>query len=505
MKTLKKLTVVLASGLALMACDNFGDINVDPNNSTKLDTRYLLVRSEMGTSYAQYASLYNPWEQVMPGYYSENTNAQATLLNQNYSSTKDYYDIFLYNLEHIIRLAKAGDAGAQALGDLKAQEAIAETLRGFFFMHLTDAFGKLPYSEAMQGKSHHFAPKYDTQEFIYTDLDKRLSEAYKLLNTSTGHIEKQFDIIYGGSLSKWKKLNASIRMMMAIKLSDVAPEVGKERFLRAYNDGGIVANADNMKRPFLREDENQNLMYKNYELDKRKNFAPSQIVINHLLSLNDPRVATIAALSAEGSDYRGFTFGVDRATAGSEANKKSLFHPNLYTQTTPAELVTATHILLIEAEAALRGWITADYKTLYKEAITLAWENHGIDASFTLPEKLVKTQADKLKPMIDVSQYLAQPDVAMTGNQEDDLKKIVLQRWLNNFNRDGIEGWSDWRRFQIPEDLRPGPGAALDKMPQRRLYDVDDYGASLEQYNEAIKDQPNTEHTRVWWDVKDNN
>ena len=183
----------------------------------------------------------------------------------------------------------------------------------------------------------------------------------------------------------------------------------------------------------------------------------------------------------------------------------SLMHPRLYAQDAPAELVTATHIKLIEAEAALRGWITADYKALYSEAIKLAWLNNGITDAYTLPAGLVATQADKLKPMIKVDSYLAQAEVALTGDKTSDLNKIALQRWINNFNRDGIEAWSDWRRLEVPADVKPGPGAQLNKMPQRRLYDPDDYGASRAQYEIAVKNQPDLVTTRVWWDVKDNN
>lgn len=503
MLTIKKISLGLVLGLALGSCGDFDNINIDPNTSTKLDARFLLLRSEMGASAVMYNGLYNPWEQIMPGYFSENSNAQATLLQQNYSSSKDYYRLYIANLEHVLRLAKAKDPSAHRLGNLNNQIAIAETLRAFFYMHITDVFGKVPYTDALQGAQGNFEPKYDEQELIYDDLEKRLTEAYKLFATD-GSVSATYDIIYRGNIAKWKKLNASIRMMMAIKLSDVAPEKGKARFAQAYADGGLQTNADNMNRPYLTEDASANLMYKNYVIDNRRNFAPSQIIINHLLELNDPRVSTIADLS-KSNDYRGFTFGISRAGANAESGKMSLMHPRLYAQDAPAELVTATHIKLIEAEAALRGWITADYKVLYNEAIKLAWLNNGITDTYTLPAGLVATQADKLKPMIKVDSYLAQPEVALTGDKASDLNKIALQRWINNFNRDGIEAWSDWRRLEVPADVKPGPGAQLNKMPQRRLYDPDDYGASRTQYEIAVKNQPDLVTTRVWWDVKDNN
>ena len=106
MLTIKQISLGLVLGLALGSCGDFDNINIDPNTSTKLDARFLLLRSEMGASTVMYNGLYNPWEQIMPGYFSENSNAQATLLQQNYSSSKDYYRLYIANLEHVLRLLR---------------------------------------------------------------------------------------------------------------------------------------------------------------------------------------------------------------------------------------------------------------------------------------------------------------------------------------------------------------------------------------------------------------
>ena len=48
MLTIKQISLGLVLGLALGSCGDFDNINIDPNTSTKLDARFLLLRSEMG-------------------------------------------------------------------------------------------------------------------------------------------------------------------------------------------------------------------------------------------------------------------------------------------------------------------------------------------------------------------------------------------------------------------------------------------------------------------------
>ena len=175
-------------------------------------------------------------------------------------------------------------------------------------MHLTDALGMLPYSEALKGDDGNFTPKYDTQEFIYTDLDKELAEAYSQFNEN-GTLSKDYDILYNGNISYWKKLNASIRMMMAIKLSDVAPDTGKERFSRAYTDGGMTDNTERLEYKYLAESANENPLYNNIVVQGREDFAPSKTLLDQLIAYKDPRLEAYADPNSEG-EYEGIPFGI---------------------------------------------------------------------------------------------------------------------------------------------------------------------------------------------------
>ena len=138
--------------------------------------------------------------------------------------------------------AEKGKPAIVQFGDNANQIAVARTLMGFIYMHLTDALGPLPYTEAFQAGEENFTPVFDSQETIYAKLDADLREAYNLFNES-GSLSTA-DILFDGDIRAWKKLNASTRMMLAIKLADVDPAEGRSRFAQAYADGGIEEKVD---------------------------------------------------------------------------------------------------------------------------------------------------------------------------------------------------------------------------------------------------------------------
>ena len=261
-KNMKWAAFALAGVLSLTSCDDFGDINIDPNNPTQPETRYLFTYACKRVYTFSWNGTYNPWTQMFPMYIAERQNVQYGTFSVRDFATQNYYIENIQNLETIIDLnsdPETVDAGnVIELGSTDNQIAAARTLKAFYYMHLTDALGMLPYSEALQGLEGNFMPKYDTQEFIYEDLDRDLREAYAQFDES-GTLNDTYDILYAGDIAKWKKLNASLRMMMAIKLSDVDPAAGRERFAQAYADGGIEDNADRLEYKFLSEEANEKI------------------------------------------------------------------------------------------------------------------------------------------------------------------------------------------------------------------------------------------------------
>lgn len=515
MKFFKTLAIAATAFVTIFTSCNmgdFGDLNVSPNKPSEAYTSMLFTYS------ARYVRIftmntysYDPWTQLRTGYLSEAKNNQYGGMTTTTSfSTNNYYLYVIKNLNTIVEMNEdeetRNDVSVISFGDNANQIAVARTLRAFFFMTLTDILGPLPYSDAFKGESEdNWEPKFDSQEDIYAGLDADLREAYSQFDTS-GSLSSA-DIIYNGDVSKWKKFNATLRMMMAIKMADVDPVNGKERFAQAYQDGIITEVADGFHYTFDSNSAAYAWMYyignMNYS-GRSLSFVPNKVIVDALKEYQDPRMFSYFTLdgyrgTVEGDPtdfeaYKGVPFGlasndeVVSAAAGCCSVAASYCEP----QATYG-VITAARSLLVAAEAAELGWIDADPKALYEA---------GIRASFDF-------QSTYHTAVSGVDEYLASDKVTLSADKDTAIDQIVMQRFLAGFMTDGIEAWSDWRRFNIPVlPIYEGQtDNGVEVYPYRLSYSDTDKQYNVVNSQEAIDKYLNGNDgmwERVWWDVADN-
>src|SRR5690606_8048201 len=115
----------------------------------------------------------------------------------------------LRNVEKLRFEAERQDAPEYYLG-------LVKFFRAYLFVQATQKVGDIPYSEALKADENILTPKYDSQRDIYIDVLKELDEANDLI-PATGTITG--DIIFGGSLLKWKKLVNTFRLRVLMSLS----------------------------------------------------------------------------------------------------------------------------------------------------------------------------------------------------------------------------------------------------------------------------------------------
>ena len=515
MKYIKSLAVAaLALTTSMSSCDmgDFGDINVDPTLPGEGYTSMMFTYTARSTrNFIMNSSSYDPWTQLWTGYLAESKNNQygGLMTTVNYS-TRDWYRYNIKNLNTIIELNENEETKSKvsviSFGDNQNQIAVAKTLRAFLYMTLTDILGPIPYSEAFKGESDDiWEPKFDSQESIYAALDKELQEAHAQFNTN-GSLSSA-DILYNGDVSKWKKLNASIRMMMAIKMADVDPTNGKARFAKAYADGGMTEVEDGFHYTFDSNSSAYSWMYYTGNASYSAaglNFVPNLVIVEALKEHKDPRMFSYFTLDGykgkvEGDPkdfnaYKGVGFGHDSEASVVDAAVGccSVAYSYCEPQATYG-IITAARSLLVAAEAAQLGWIDADPKALYEA---------GIRASFDF-------QAKYHTAVSGVDEYIASEKVALSSDKETALQQIVMQRFLAGFMTDGIESWSDWRRYNIPvlPMLPVHEINLIDIYPYRMQYADVDKESNEENVNEAISTWlggNDDRWSRVWWDVKDN-
>ena len=507
------LLSVLTAVVLVTACNpaDFGDINKDPNNPSTAFTNYLFTSAATYVPYFVLGSAtngYDPWQQEWPGYISESKNNQYGPLatTVEYTTVSTIYLYALRNLKQIIEMNEDEDqksgSNVLAFGSNDNQIAVAKTLSAFYYMSLTDIIGPICFTEALKGKSDDiWTPKYDSQDVVYAGLDTMLKEAYAKFNENED-LSGDADILYGGSVSKWKKFNASLRMLLAIKMSDVDPANGKTRFAAAYSDGGMVSNADSFMYTY--DDLTWNRLYYWVSPDYSGagfNAVPNMFIVEQMKALKDNRM--FKYFDIEGyrgarpedkfprdsyDSFYGVPFGLSTNDAvNAWTSVCCSINSSLLGMSATVPVIPAARVLLVEAEAAARGWISADAKALYEAGISASFDQWGASGA---------------------DAYIVSEGVAFDSSKA--IEQIAIQRWIASYMSDGVEAWADWRRLDIPK-MPVGPGAkdsGNTHYPDRlRFYTDTDVAYNNANYLEAVKTlrggEDNTT-SRLWWDVEPN-
>lgn len=476
MKKLSYIFILLAgvTGLSLNSCTKFSDsINKNPNLPDTFSNPKLLtyaIQKLTTTTETSYGLLYIQ-------HLSEKIYTDASRYINIDFDFADFYADPLMNLRFIIDTKRFNDAE----GSANNQIAVARILRAYYFWHITDRWGDIPYREALQGKAK-IDPAYNSQKDIYTDLFKELKEAGAQLEEDN---PAQGDILYYGDSNRWKRLAGTIHALMALRLSKVDPDWGKAEFQSALTTGIFESNADNAIFQHLSETAYENYWYYVYSVQGRRWYCVSKPLVDFMKPLDDPRLSAYAATNND-DEYVGMPYGLEGKDAQNIAAGSVSFQASgIRARTAKAYIITYAQALLARAEAAKLGWIPGGDGTAaadYKSAITasVAQWTGGDDG---------------------LAAYLAQP--AVVYNPATAIKQIAYQRWVHLY-MNGYEAWAEWRRTGYPT-LTPAPDNGNKPIPRRQGYPLSERNINTANYNAAVQAQPGLNgkddlNGRVWWD-----
>ncbi|MEX0906506.1 MAG: SusD/RagB family nutrient-binding outer membrane lipoprotein [Balneolaceae bacterium] len=458
---MKKLYILFIALFFLGSCDmlDFDDnINVSPNSPSQASGPQLIANAM----------------RYLPGLSASSTGENGNFLAQYLSETQyvvdsrypeggtsfyTYYQNPLINLETVLNTSTSDN-----------QLAVAKILKAYFFWHVTDRWGDVPYSEALQGADD-FTPAYDTQESIYDNLFALLDEADSQINES---VSLDSDIMYGGDMSQWKKFGNTVRLLMALRLSEVNEEKASAEFSNALDGGIMESNDDNFAYEHLSDASNQNYWYGQVSVQGREWWALSETLVNVMEPVDDPRLPVYGDPARTDGEYAGLPIGSE--PAGENTEDFSLLGEAVRQQDSAVHLVTYAQALFAKAEAAELGWISEDAETNYNEAV----ENSILQWTGSTDE---------------AAAFLAQPEIAYDGS----IERIATQRYVHLFLH-GYEGWAEWRRTGYP-DLGPSFG---NDVPTRQSYTSDEAFNNTENYEAAVErqfDGDNGLYGKIWWDA----
>jgi len=525
---------LLIAGTFLASCTkDFTDINTDPNKTTAtlFNPNFLLAQSQVQFSNTGYDQLLfqSMWSQALASTYDYYGNGDKYVFRgsgQGYNGrTWDNG----YNAATLVFEMKNLVKGNAAQSNL---DNVASIMKVLIFQRVTDAYGDIPYSEALLAKEGNVTPVYDTQRAIYTSMLSELEAAVAALDVAKA--KPTSDLFYGGDIAQWKKLGNSLMVRLAMRLVKVDPATARTYVEKAYASGTMTSIADNAKvQPDNANGNGSSNAAALLVNDDFREVRWSKPLIDYMKSNNDPRISAIAEISTgtgkkaneaqiagnntaslqvglpNGYDLSGGATDVSRAPAypgtspadasvagdaaapvGKYSRPRFLVYDD---RNSINMLLTYGETELLLAEAATRGWNTGVAATHFANALR---------ANMLSLAQLNTTGVATVDAAAITAYVASHPLVPATA-----LNQINMEYWVEtastfNFN----ENWSNWRRSGFPV-LTPVTYAGQftnGTIPRRIQYKLNLASTNGVNYNAAVSRLTggDTFTARVWWDVQ---
>ncbi len=492
----KKIAILgLVMLISLSCTKDFEKLNTDPSllSSDQLDVSLLLttIQKQMMIDNGAYPL------GVFGNYAGYTTSGGNLPFNGGFfpNEFKEGYSSLL-NASEIIRLTE-GDP------ELINKHAIARIMKVYIYQHLTDLYGDIPYSQAVQAIDNiQTQPAYDTQQQIYVGMLNELEDATNALDESLDTFSEQ-DLIYGGNVGQWRRFANSLRLRIALRVSyadealatnQISSLVGSE--LIENNDGNafVTTSTD--------YESNQNPIYNELvRVGGTLGQFMGQSIIDLLKVNNDPRLTIIAEPtpnSAEAAEenndtglfvYRGRPLGLDGSEEREHYQIRDISSIGEYFQQPIIDMSVLyySEVCFALAEAKLRfdqGSKTAE--EWYQSGIRADMERYGIEED-------------------EITNFLNSSSGTLAGTEEEQLEQILSQKNIALFPN-AIEAWSEWRRTGYPKILIGSmQGETNGEIPRRINYPYDEANLNSSNYQE-VSDRIGGDllTTRNWWDSNPN-
>jgi hypothetical protein len=487
---IKKLIPLAALGLAtalLPSCHKALDINTNPNVAQNVTPALLLTNAELGTGTAMGVDLQifgSIWGEHWTQWY---LSSQYKRIEQYQPDASDYDRVWnIFYAGTLEDLKKMDEIAAQT--NLNQYRAISKLLMAYNFQAITDAWGDIPFTQALQGDAGITSPIYDAQSVVYAGLLDMVDSGMALIDPSDPNLPGADDLIYGGDMDKWAKFGNTLKLKILLRMSEVNPaaaQAGVEA-LYATSPSFIDFGEDAMVQYVSTAGNNNPLYSEMTGLGGTQNIIASATSVDSFNSNNDPRVFFFYIPGATG--VSGVPQGLYNAASGTPYSPASdlvgAYAADPNSGTAPVKFITSYESYFLQAEAAARGW---DNGTGNAQAL---FEN-GIYASF---EAYVSPDPD-----VEAAAYIAASYWGMYpagGTVDEQIRHIITQKWFSMNGNQGFEAWTEYRRTGYPDFLVISANTRIGNVfPARFFYPSGELTTNLNFPGQPLITE------KVWWDT----
>lgn len=473
---MRKQIVLIITLAFTISCSDFGDLNEDPKTAISVppETVYananknlvdLMTESSVNINIFRFMA--QSWTSTT---YTDEPNYDLKVRDQPGNHWNRSYRDILKDLDEARKIITNSDNGGIAPEVIQNQLASISVLEVFTYHVLVDAFGDVPFTEALD--IDNVNPMYDDDAAIYAAISAKLTEAINSIDEGQDSFGDS-DLLYGGDMAAFKKFANSLKLRMAVRIADVDAGTAATMAGEAVASGVFESNADNASMGYLDGSPNANPVWTDLVESGRQDFIPSDVVVNTMVALNDPRIPIY--FDDNLAVYKGGAYG-ENAPYATHTHLGDIFHE----PDTEGVLMDYPEVAFLLAEAEELGIANPAGTPAenYNAAVNASLEYWGAEGA---------------------AAYLSQPTVAYATAASTWQEKIAVQKWIHLFNR-GFEAWTTYRLYGAPA-LKTTP-FSKERPPRRYTYPNDEPSVNGPGYEAAANAMGGDEKTsRVFWDT----
>lgn len=323
----------------------------------------------------------------------------------------------------------------------------AQILMALNLSTLSDAFGDIPYSEALAGSvDAGLEPSYDSQREIYNSIISLLTDGIQNVSSESSVLSLQEEeFFFNGDMVMWAKFGNTLLARAYNRISNT--EVYDVNATLTALENGF--DADEGCLPTFGSEQSQANPWGRFLVERDGYLQFEGTMIDSMEVKNDTLRMSVF------QDLEGFYFQYS----------------------SPVVIAHGYEMLFIEAESMLKmGSSDLDIQAKLEEAVSAHFLMLGLDASSYLSNDLV--------------------DITSLTTDEEKLGAIIWEKYVAGYTTN--EGWADYRRTGFPA-LNPPMFTPGDiDIPERLPYPKSEY---LYNSNTPLEVQyfPASLTTPVWW------
>ena len=479
------IALLVITSISIAGCKKYLDTNTNPNLSTTASPDLLLPAAQaaighvLGNPLQIYGSF---WAQ----FWTQNpTSSQYRSIDQYASTTTDFdrvwrmmYADALQDIQEILTMT-------QAKQSLNQYTAIALLMKAYDMQLATDAFGDVPLTQAATPNVTN--PSYTPQQQVYDSIFTYVDRAISLIDVKAEVVPGNDDLIFQGDMEQWLRFANTLKLRAYLRLSEVAPQ-------KAAAGIGTLSGANTL---FLTDDAqinystiggNQNPLFSEMlGLGRTQNMVASETVTQFMTQNNDPRLTVFfdASTLSSGIDS---VVGIKQGTYRTNTRNDSVSYPspvvgasgqNDRSANAPVKFMSAAESYFLQAEAVARGWLNngKTAQLLFTNGITASFGSYNVEGATT---------------------YVgASPAAQWPAGTTNQIRAIIIQKWLAMTGNQGFEAFTEWRRTNYPDFFTASAASTIGagRMPERLIYPNSEVTRNANFPGIALI------YTKLWWDA----